>query len=41
MAKPSTMTIGMTVQTISSPVCPWIGAPSESSPGFARNFTIM
>ena len=29
---------GMAVQAISSPVCPWIGAPSASSSGAARNF---
>ncbi len=29
---------GTTVQTISIPVCPWIGGPSVSSSGAARNF---
>ena len=28
---------GTTVQTISSPVCPWIDGPSDSSSGAARN----
>ena len=32
-----TRTVGMSVQTISSPVWPWIGGPSESSSGAARN----
>ncbi len=34
-----TRAAGIAVQTISSPVCPWIGGPSESSSGAARNFT--
>jgi hypothetical protein len=29
---------GTAVQAISSPVCPWMGGPSESSSGWARNF---
>ena len=29
---------GTAVQTISIPVCPWIGGPSESSSGRTRNF---
>src|SRR6266511_2105305 len=33
-----TSSAGRAVQAISSPVCPWIGGPSESSSGFARNF---
>ena len=33
-----TSTAGTAVQTISSFVCPWIGGPSESSSGLARNF---
>src|SRR5919198_4376054 len=32
------MTVGITVQVISSLVLPWIGSPSDSSPGFARYF---
>jgi hypothetical protein len=32
-----TRTVGIAVQTISSPVWPWIGGPSESSSGAARN----
>ena len=28
---------GTTVQTISSPVCPWIDGPSDSSSGGERN----
>ena len=32
-----TRTVGMSVQTISSPVWPWIGGPSESSSGATRN----
>ena len=39
-AKLSTITIGTIVQTISRPVWPWIGAPSDMSPGRARNFHI-
>ena len=39
-AKLRTITIGITVQMISSPVWPWIGAPSDMSPGRARNFHI-
>src|SRR5215210_1511265 len=35
----STSTSGTAVQTISIPVWPWIGGPSLSSSGFARNFT--
>src|SRR5256885_3155965 len=31
-----TSTVGTAVQRISSPVCPWMGGPSESSSGFAR-----
>src|ERR687887_1206455 len=34
-----TRAAGTAVQTISSPVCPWIGGPSESSSGAARNLT--
>ena len=30
------MTVGITVQAISTRVLPWIGSPSPSSPGFAR-----
>ncbi len=32
------MIVGITVQAISSLVLPWIGLPSDSSPGFALNF---
>src|SRR5919202_4458861 len=32
-----TSTVGIAVQTISRPVCPWIGGPSVSSSGFRRN----
>jgi hypothetical protein len=32
-----TSAAGTAVQTISSPVCPWIGGPSESSSGRTRN----
>ena len=39
-ANASTMMIGMTVQMTSRPVWPWIGAPSDMSPGRARNFHI-
>src|SRR3954451_3837740 len=38
MAPKRTITVGMTVQVISSFVLPWIGSPSDSSPGFARYF---
>src|SRR6266545_1206879 len=38
MAMAVTSNAGTAVQTISSPVCPWIGGPSVSSSGFARNF---
>ena len=31
---------GTAVQTISTPVCPWIGGPSESSSGRARKWRI-
>ena len=34
------MIVGITVQMISSFVLPWIGSPSDSSPGFARYFQI-
>src|SRR5690349_21271900 len=33
-----TSSVGTAVHTISRPVWPWIGGPSESSSGFARNF---
>ena len=33
-----TRTVGIAVQAISSPVCPWTGGPSESSSGRTRNF---
>src|SRR2546423_7151544 len=33
-----TSNVGTAVQRISSPVCPWMGGPSESSSGLARNF---
>ena len=39
-ANPSTSTSGISVHTISSMVLPWIGSPSDMSPGFARNFHI-
>src|SRR6266480_5214558 len=32
------MTVGITVHVISSLVLPWIGSPSDSSPGLARYF---
>ena len=32
-----TSAVGIAVHTISSPVWPWIGGPSESSSGWARN----
>ncbi len=32
-----TSSVGIAVQTISTPVWPWIGRPSESSSGRARN----
>ena len=35
-----TITSGTIVQPISRPVWPWIGGPSESSPGAARNLAI-
>src|SRR5207342_1615254 len=38
MAPNRTITVGITVQVISSFVLPWIGSPSDSSPGFARYF---
>ena len=34
-----TSTAGTAVQTISMPVWPWIGGPSVSSSGAARNFS--
>ena len=34
-----TSTAGIAVHVISSPVCPWIGGPSESSSGRARKVT--
>src|SRR5919198_5304374 len=34
-----TSAAGTAVHAISSPVCPWIGGPSESSSGRTRNFT--
>ncbi len=40
-AKPSTSTSGISVQMISSGVLPWIGSPSDMSPGLALNFHIM
>ena len=33
-----TRTAGTVVHAISRPVWPWVGGPSESSPGRARNF---
>src|SRR5918911_2428313 len=36
----TTSTVGIAVQVISSPVWPWIGGPSDSSSGAARNFQI-
>src|SRR3989440_5349843 len=33
-----TSNVGTAVQRISSPVWPWMGGPSESSSGLARNF---
>src|SRR3954447_20113676 len=36
-----TSSVGTAVQTISSPVWPWMGGPSESSSGFARNFQMQ
>ena len=38
--KPTTIASGISVQTISSTVWPWIGLPSDMSPGLARNFHI-
>src|SRR5438093_13142964 len=38
MAIDVTSSAGTAVHTVSSPVWPWIGGPSESSSGFARNF---
>ena len=35
-----TRIVGMSVQTISRPVWPWIGGPSESSSGAARKLRI-
>src|ERR671936_2056888 len=35
-----TSTVGIAVHVISSPVWPWIGGPSDSSSGDARNFQI-
>ena len=32
-----TSTAGIAVHVISRPVCPWIGGPSASSSGRARN----
>ena len=34
-----TSAAGIAVQTISRPVCPWIGGPSESSSSRTRNLT--
>src|SRR5262249_51053877 len=34
-----TRIVGTSVQTISRPVCPWVGGPSEPSSGAARKFT--
>src|SRR5918912_934499 len=34
----TTSTVGIAVHVISSPVWPWIGGPSDSSSGAARNF---
>jgi hypothetical protein len=39
MAIAITSTVGTAVHAISSPVWPWIGSPSESSSGRARNFS--
>src|SRR5207253_2593681 len=36
----TTRAVGMAVHVISSPVWPWIGGPSDSSSGDARNFQI-
>ena len=38
--KPTTIASGISVQAISSTVWPWIGLPSDMSPGLARNFHI-
>ena len=35
-ARKATITVGIAVQAISSRVLPWIGSPSDSSPGLAR-----
>ena len=35
-----TSTAGTAVQTISRPVCPWIGGPSDSSSGWTRKLRI-
>ncbi len=35
-----TRIVGITVQTISIVVCPWIGGPSDQSPGSARKLMI-
>jgi hypothetical protein len=35
-----TSTAGIAVQTISRPVCPWIGGPSDSSSGWTRKLRI-
>ena len=32
------MIVGITVQAISNSMLPWIGSPSDSSPGLALNF---
>ena len=34
-----TSTAGIAVQTISRPVCPWIGGPSDSSSGWTRKLS--
>jgi hypothetical protein len=34
-----TSTAGIAVQTISIPVCPWMGGPSDSSSGWTRNLS--
>ena len=39
MAITVTSSAGTAVHAISRPVCPWIGGPSVSSSGRARNFT--
>src|ERR671935_176363 len=36
----TTSAVGIAVHVISSPVWPWIGGPSDSSSGAARNFQI-